>query len=557
MSTAKLSSLKSQLKRLRDARDRLRLGTALTGSFFWISGILAAWFVLDYGLHLSTLHRLLMIVVSLPVLAYGLNRAFTALRGWGASLIETAITVEHRHGIDGDLVAAIQFDQGQAIGSNELQQAVVDYVSELKEEIDVFEGFDASHVRNRMLGAGLVLLLFAGACFVAPRYVSVFFQRLSMANVNYPTQTIIAAIEMNGTAISVDDPSQAATLGYGSPLALRIACEGVVPRHCRLQITDAQGGSTEAILEPELNQHGEFLYSVPRLIEPIRYQIFAGDAESPELAIEIIPLPTLKVELAATPPDYAKNIHLSSFSSSTHLAVLAGSDVTLNVISDRPVNPPELTLRRGANAWTERLEETNDTSNTWKLPTTLDALSNVQETIAYELTAIDDHGLSPASPVRGTIRVVPDRLPSVSLRTIHHIVLPTAAPMIHYRAADDFGLANLTFRLEIRRGETAPRIVEVPLRKYDAKSPPQTLVEGDYALDLAPWQLQVGDQVQIVLQATDFRASAQEILGASDPLNLEIGDESNVLAAIAEADKQSEQMLNELIEQQLGLGENQ
>lgn len=208
MSNSPLNHLKSQLKRLRDARDSVRLGTAITGVFFWLAGLLVTWFVLDYGLNLSSLHRLLMIVASLPVLIYGLSRALSSLQGWGASLIETAITVEHRHGIDGDLVAAMQFEQGQAIGSPELQQAVVAYVSEMKHEINVFDGFDSSRVRNRLLVAGLIVLLFAAACLFAPRHVSVFFQRLAMASISYPTQTQISAIDINGAAISLNEPSQ-------------------------------------------------------------------------------------------------------------------------------------------------------------------------------------------------------------------------------------------------------------------------------------------------------------------------------------------------------------
>ncbi|RCS54222.1 hypothetical protein DTL42_03485 [Bremerella cremea] len=556
MSTTQLHSLKLQIKRLRDARDSLRLATAITGAFFWLAGVLLTWFVLDYGLNLSSLHRLLTMLISLPVLAYGLSRAFLALRGWGASLIETAITVEHRHGLDGDLVAAIQFEQGQAIGSPELQQAVVDYVSQLKHEINVFDGFDFTPVRNRLVGVGLILFLFAGAAFVAPRYVGTFFQRLAMSNASYPTQTTIASIELNGNPISLEAASQASTLGFGSPLELRIACQGVLPQSCRLVITGPQGGTTQAVLQPEVTQPHEFHYSVPRLIEPIRYQVFAGDAKTPELSVEIIPLPTIKVELAATPPDYAQNIQLSSSSSSTHLAVLAGSDVTLNIIADRPIDAPTLTLRRGSSEMQEELVPVGSSTTNWQLPPAFDPLNQIQETIAYELTAVDEHGLSPATPVRGTIRVVPDRVPSVSLRTIHHIVLPSASPVLHYRATDDFGLATLSLRLEIRRGDSAPRIVEVPLRTFAAKSPVQKNLAGEYALDLAPWQLQVGDQVEIVLQASDFRDNAARQRGQSEPLHLEIGDESNVLAAIAEADKQSEQMLNQLIEQQLGLGES-
>ncbi|MBA2113738.1 DUF4175 family protein [Bremerella alba] len=557
MSTSKLGSLKTQLRRLRNARDRVRLGLTLTSSIFWISGTLLLWFLLDFGFNLSPLHRGLMMLVSVPVLAYGLSQAMIALRGWGTSIINTAISVEHTHGIDGDLVAALQFEQGQAIGSTELQAAVVDYVAEMKDEIDIFEGFETHHLSSRFFVVGLIAAMFAASCVFAPRHVSAYFQRLTLANVSYPTKTLIASISINGHEVDLSDPDQRIPVGYGSGLAITIECQGVLPKTCRLTLEDEKGEATSATLEPTDDDTGKYVYSIPRLIQPIQYQVFAGDTESPLLGIEIITLPALKVELAATPPDYAKNIQLASHSSSTHMAVLAGSDVSLKVLADRDLVAPELTLLRGASQSTTKLTPTAQSENAWRLDDQQASLQDIQETVTYELNAVDHFGLSPASPIRGTIRVVPDRLPSASLQTIHHIVLPTASPVLRYRASDDFGLANLTFHLKIHRGQTAPRVVEVPLQRLTASQPPQTSLEGEFPLDLSPWALEVGDRVEVTLLATDFRNNAQEMPGQSDPVNLEIGDESTVLAAIAEADKQSEQMLSELIQQQLGLGETQ
>lgn len=557
MINSKLNGLKSQLKQLRDARDRVRLGIALSETILCILAALVGWFLIDYSLHLDPIHRLLMIAISLPAIVYGVSRAFTTLRGWRASLIETAISVEHRHGIDGDLVAALQFEQGASIGSSELQSAVVDYVAELKNEIDFFEGFNTRPLRNRLIAVTLATLIVFGVCISAPQHVSIFFQRLGMSRIHYPTKTRISQIELNGQSISLDGMAEPSTVGYGNPLDLRITLDGVLPRECRVVITDENGGVSETVLSPDATNEDEFHYAVQRLIQPIRYQVFAGDAATAEHSVEIIPLPILRVELAATPPPYAQNIQLSSTSNSTHLAVLAGSQVTMNVLANRALEAPNLLIRRAASEIETPLVPLPSMNNTWTLPESIDALNEIQETISYELTAVDEHGLSPASPVRGTIRVVPDRLPSANLQTIHHIVLPTASPMIRYRANDDFGLADLSFRLEIRRGDSVPRVIDVPWKQFSADAPPQRTVEGEYSLDLSQWNLEVGDQVQVKLRATDFRGNSDEMLGESDPLHLEIGDESSVLAAIAEADKQSEQMLSELIQQQLGLGENQ
>lgn len=556
MSSTQLSSLKEQLKQLRDARDGVRLGIAVTTATFWIAGSLAVWFTIDYTFSLNTMQRALMLAMGLPVLAFGLSRAATAMRGWGATLIDTALSVEQRHGIDGDLVAALQFEQGQSTGSPELQQAVIDYVAEMKDEINVFSGFDPATLRNRFIVVGLILVVALGTCFLAPHHLAVFFQRLALANISYPTKTDISQVQINGQAIVLDVSATPYTLGYGSSVELSVLCAGRVPDECRLTIRDNKGQVTEAILSPSQDREGQFIYTISRLLQPIHYQIFAGDAATPELALEILPLPAIKIDLDVSPPDYATNIQLPTTSSSTHISVLAGSLVSMEITGDRELQMPELVLRSGSNTTTPLLEPVGNDGTAWILGGGDSSLENIQETITYQVTAVDTHGLSPPSPLRGTIRVVPDRLPSVSLQTIHHIVLPAASPVIRYQANDDFGLAELTLLVEIRRGNSAPRTVEVPLETFMAVETPQTDLAGDYSLDLVPLDLQIGDQVQVVLQASDFRPNAAEAEGHSDPLHLQIGDEGSVLSAIAEADQRSEQMLSELIQQQLGLGEN-
>jgi hypothetical protein len=82
---------------------------------------------------------------------------------------------------------------------------------------------------------------------------------------------------------------------------------------------------------------------------------------------------------------------------------------------------------------------------------------------------------------------------------------------------------------------------------------------GSHTVALTPLGLQKGDRVRFALEATDYRGQndSGNITSAtafSEPILLEISDESGVLAAIAEADQRSEQRLNEIIKRQLGTG---
>lgn len=86
-------------------------------------------------------------------------------------------------------------------------------------------------------------------------------------------------------------------------------------------------------------------------------------------------------------------------------------------------------------------------------------------------------------------------------------------------------------------------------------------LDASFTLSLSPLKLTKGDRLRITLEVCDYRGEneAGEPTGEryqSDPLVLEISDESGVLAAISEADERSEQRLTDIIKRQLGIGES-
>ena len=62
--------------------------------------------------------------------------------------------------------------------------------------------------------------------------------------------------------------------------------------------------------------------------------------------------------------------------------------------------------------------------------------------------------------------------------------------------------------------------------------------------------------MRLTLEIQDYRGDQPGETFLSDPLYLEISDESGVFAAILEADEKSEQRLTEIIKRQLGIGES-
>ena len=80
--------------------------------------------------------------------------------------------------------------------------------------------------------------------------------------------------------------------------------------------------------------------------------------------------------------------------------------------------------------------------------------------------------------------------------------------------------------------------------------------QGRHPVDLGPLRLVPGDRVKLTLEASDYRGELPGESYFAEPLVLEIADEATVMAAIGEADEESDKQLNELIQQQLRIGES-
>ena len=75
---------------------------------------------------------------------------------------------------------------------------------------------------------------------------------------------------------------------------------------------------------------------------------------------------------------------------------------------------------------------------------------------------------------------------------------------------------------------------------------------------MAPLGLAKGDRLAVTLQVVDYRGSGQEGRATlSEPLVFQVTDERGILAAMAEADRESAGRLKTMIQRQIEVGERQ
>jgi len=332
-----------------------------------------------------------------------------------------------------------------------------------------------------------------------------------------------------------------------------------------------------------------------RLNDSVSYKLLAGDAWTDPAELAMIPLPIVEMRLTPVPPKYAQSAAAADPDpSGRQLAVLEGSAVDLEIECTNAKQLKSAWLTIQTKAGTQRFDLAPHGANgaVWKPRVATSPLKSIQEEMRYEVQVLDSDGLSLETPLRGTIRIRPDRPPSGLAEVVHKVVLPTAAPVVEYRASDDFGISRLALVAEIERGSESPRpqpvepagelnedpqptatdltpaaAIAAETHRIEMLTQPRPLVgaglpvQGQHAFSLAPLKLAKGDRVKLTLEVTDYRGENKAgqpagVAYQSDPLILEISDESGVLAAISEADPRSEERLTDIIKRQLGIGES-
>ncbi|MCI0358710.1 MAG: hypothetical protein L0211_09535 [Planctomycetaceae bacterium] len=602
---SKLGTLRSQLGGLRRARSAVRSATAWSSLVTAVLWALAGVLVLDVLFELELLPRLVVLLLAAGAVMWAFVRYTRPLLGQAESEIDMALLVERQQQIDSDLVAAIQFESPEAArwGSPQLEGAVIDYVAAVGRGINVFEGFS----RDQMTRRGLVLAITAVTLLVLaglfPGHAAAFVNRLFLGSMHYPTRTEIDQIVISGKPVLIadDDGCQPRNLkaAQGRPLGFFVVSSGIIPAKGSVQFhaTGASRTKTTVELRPlaeadvakswpvgvERPPGTVFTGEMPRLVDSVSYKVFLGDAWTDAARIDMVPLPTIETRLVPVPPRYAQRTKEPLDPTARQISVLERSSIDLAVqcTNNKPLASVKLLVRSGQNEASYDLAKTDKQALVWKLPAGKSPLANIVQEIRYEIQVTDADGLSLETPIRGTIRIRPDRPPTGSAEVVHKVVLPTAEPVVEYRATDDYGLSKLALIAEVERYEhertrgpvvdlgqgVVPSAREVPVEvhRFDLLQGKPLLTDrlplaSRYGLSLSPLKLAKGDRVRLTLEVTDYRGENEQgqPVGrshAAEGLVLEISDESGVLAAISQADERSEQRLTDIIKRQLGIGE--
>ena len=557
---SKLAILRSRLSSLRQRRAAVRWGNAWSALATALLWILVADFIVDLTLEMSRPQRFVTLLFIAGALWWVFQRFTKPFLGQRESELDIALLVEKQQEIDTDLVAALQFESPEAKkwGSATLEQAVIDYVADFGQGLNVFKGFDATQLRRRAITCGVTFLVIFLAAAIYPRYAGTFFNRLLLGSRHYPTRTTIEQILVNGQPVDVDGRTATLKFPFGHPLKLEVVAGGEIPSQGLAKLTTlAQRTRTSLKLEPRGSvQAGKQTFSAeqPRLVDSINYQLYLGDAWTDPVTLRVIPLPIVTLDLEAVPPPYAARIEqaLAEKSGSRQIAVIEGSRVDLKLIcANKPLESATVTVEKQVIP----LISTDPENKVWILPKTQSPFTQVTTPLRYQVQVKDRDGLSLEQPIVGFVRMKSDRPPRILAGIISKRILPGAKPKISFGATDDYGIAKVRVLQEVLRVNGDMERSTADVETVPVSQQPQTSYKGRYTADFQKLKLAKGDQLKLTLEAIDYRGNLEGKPATSEPLVLEVTDVQGFLAGMVETDEQSARRLDAIIQRQLGIGE--
>ncbi|MDA1049014.1 MAG: hypothetical protein O3C40_00840 [Planctomycetota bacterium] len=516
--------------------------------------------LIDFSFRLETAPRAMVILVAVAIVVWRALRRIVPPLLCHETVVDMALLLERTHGVDSDLVAALQFDAAanERVGSPELQQAVIAQAAKVSETLDFRAAVPQGDARRSAWYAAIAVLTVAVGWFAFPDHAGAFWNRLWLGDAKYPTRTRIDEVMINGRI-------NAARVVEGETVVFRVKCSGIVPDEGVARLRGIETGDSTSVMLTRVGGSSDgavYAADGPNLNEPVDYSLRIGDAATQPRRIAIIHRPLVELTIAAVAPTYMQREDVRQHE--RYVQVNEGSAVALLL---RCTNGKRLTAARfeliAEDGQADEGEAiafvpADETGTQWNLDADASGLTRVVKDVPFRVVVADEDGLGTYHPIEGAMRVKPDRAPAATLASSHHAIRPNARPTIAYTVEDDFGVGSIV--LHARPVETqvpaanGRGAVSIELPLPQSRGPTRAMtVRSEHVLDVSPLKLVERDKLLVWIEVTDYRGEWPGVSTLSETIELEVMDERGVLDAILRSDADAEQMLTEVIEKELGL----
>jgi hypothetical protein len=274
------------------------------------------------------------------------------------------------------------------------------------------------------------------------------------------------------------------------------------------QVAQIQARSAEQSLEvPIPTPQGRGLWQTGPLFDDFTYRVAAGDCLTDWYQLQVVAAPALNSKSARVrAPEYAGRRETVVENLQGSLSVIDGSEIVIRAAPTERGGHPKLQCRVMMQNKRERIDFTAKDDGVPATP----AFTPV-ETSEYALTVVDGYGLTNRVPETLAVKIVPDRLPRVTVPRPGRdlLVLPDERIPIRASAVDDLGVRELKFMMRSIRAESASaEEVDWDARQLAKGGPERLEVEGGLEITPSHLGLAAGDRLEYKAEATDYADDA-------------------------------------------------
>ncbi|MHC4067672.1 MAG: hypothetical protein ACYSUI_24655, partial [Planctomycetota bacterium] len=262
-----------------------------------------------------------------------------------------------------------------------------------------------------------------------------------------------------------------------------------------------------------------YRYTLARVMENFEFYLEGGDERTDVYRAELSDRPQVEqARITVTPPVYTGLDAYALADGQRSLEVLPGSEVSLAVVTNKPVQ--SATLMSGA----DRVGEAALDELAWRV--TFDPT----ETQTLHFALIDELGLENKRPARFALRMLKDESPRVRLKLpgVGDMATEAAVLPVELSITDDYGLAEAELVYQITREGEAERTLELPGfgrggQRYDAP----------IEVPVTSLSVVTGDRVTLYARASDLDDVSGPNVGSSTAVTLRIVSRDELLAELA------------------------
>ena len=476
-------------------------------SLIWIVSLIITDLIVDLliwkGIGDNQFGEVLM-VINIGIISFVIYREWLRhLKPYDA--VRTALQVEAKNPkLSSILITYTELSAADSTSntSEEIVQAIKEKANERTESINFQEIVSWGQIKKIFAISGIIILVFAGISFNWTEQVGTLFKRLTLQGSNYPTQTVIGKVHIEGQEMKAGKPYK---VKFGESLNIKVFTQEVTVPLGKLYVRTKGSEKWPSIpqnMDPLANDKLVYERILKDITEDTEFYVRVNDDttdKNQSYEIQVIKSPTIEsYEIEQIYPNYINKDPETV------------DDLTFDTPQDTTLKW-KITTQTKVKAMQVRIGEDEtinaEISENGKI-ITFSRKADKAFNYVFQWTEGQSGKNFEYGDVQNNIRLIDDTLPEVQLITPSSDGLATDKKIVNlnYKGTDDYGLGKAHLIYTVKRGdresEGESENTKKEIHDFEGKSAGTNTYEwkiSDHIKELKP-----GDQISYQIEVEDL-----------------------------------------------------